>query len=126
MAPLSASFTKIGALYGAAGVMLGAFGAHGLQTRTTEAKLIKNWETASHYLLAHGIALVAISAHPRFTRSYAPPLIALGTAMFSGSIYGLVMARLRGVEGAGKVLGPVTPLGGTLIIAGWVSLLLAP
>lgn len=37
--------------------------------------------------------------------------------MFSGSIYLLVLAPERF-----RALGPVTPLGGTALIAGWVAL----
>jgi len=60
----------------------------------------------------HGLALLAVSAHPRLAQKrIAAGAIAVGTALFSGSLYGMVWARSKGVQ-AGKYLGPVTPLGG--------------
>jgi uncharacterized membrane protein YgdD (TMEM256/DUF423 family) len=41
-------------------------------------------------------------------------MVGLGTTLFSFSIFGLVLARERW----GKILGPTTPIGGTLMIAG--------
>jgi uncharacterized membrane protein YgdD (TMEM256/DUF423 family) len=73
----------------------------------------KNWETASQYMLFHGIALLAISGHPRLAqRRVAAGAIALGTALFSGSIFTLVLLKARGKAGA-SVFGPITPLGGS-------------
>lgn len=70
---------------------------------------IKNWETASHYLLVHSVVLLGVSLHPRFSRArYTAPLLAIGVLMFSGSIFGLVL----GSNSVKKVLGPITPLGG--------------
>lgn len=78
----------------------------------------KSWSTASHYMLVHGAALVAINAHPAFrAKKIASYLISLGILLFSGSIYGLVLTKA-------KILGPVTPVGGTLILAGWAALLI--
>ncbi|BFZ58251.1 hypothetical protein PYCC9005_005313 [Savitreella phatthalungensis] len=104
-----ASIWKVGAGYGFLAVGLGAFGAHGLQARDMPAKSIKNWETASQYLLVHSVVLLGVSLHPRYSRSrYTAPLLIAGVTAFSGSIYGLVLGsdRLR------KILGPVTPIGG--------------
>lgn len=77
------------------GIMTGAFGAHALKSRAgITPELIKSWETASHYALFNGVALLAVSMHPRFGRHvWAGPLIAAGTAVFSGSIWGLVLDR---------------------------------
>jgi uncharacterized membrane protein YgdD (TMEM256/DUF423 family) len=87
----------------------------------------------------HSIALLAISAHPRLMhKRFAAGAIALGSAMFSGSIYGMILLKMRGFQNSGKVLGPVTPLGGIhpkgssverllilglLMIAGWTALI---
>jgi uncharacterized membrane protein YgdD (TMEM256/DUF423 family) len=75
--------------------MAGAFGSHGLKGRANMTPdLIKSWETASHYALFNGVALLAVSMHPRFGRhAWAGPLIAAGTVVFSGSIMGLVLDR---------------------------------
>lgn len=75
--------------------------------------------TGSNYLIYNGIALLALSAHPSVSlglKRYktAAGLIVGGVLVFSGSIFGLVLAR----DKVGKVLGPVTPLGGLAMIAG--------
>ncbi|KAJ2708847.1 hypothetical protein H4R19_004547 [Coemansia spiralis] len=115
---MSAALTmRCAAVLGATGVALGAFGAHGLQKVVSEPEKIAAWNTASRYQLVHAVALLALAATGR--RSvYTPVLWTAGTTMFSGSIYLLVLSRDRF-----RALGPVTPLGGILLIAGWLSLL---
>ena len=107
----------ITALYGVVGVALGAFGAHALRERL-EPRQLDSWGTAVEYQLLHTVALLALSLYSATTgRSVGLPaaLFALGILLFSGSIYGLVLTPFRW-------LGPVTPLGGLLLIAGWLSL----
>ena len=109
----------VAACSGALAVMAGAFGAHGLRARVT-ADQISAWTTASQYHLLHSIALLALGLFAAATsRSVTTPaaLFAAGTVLFSGSIYLLVLTEMRW-------LGPVTPIGGLLLIAGWLSLLL--
>jgi uncharacterized membrane protein YgdD (TMEM256/DUF423 family) len=57
----------LGCLSGAVGVLLGAFGAHALKTKRSEA-LIKTWETAVHYQFIHAIGLLAVAFAPRESR----------------------------------------------------------
>jgi uncharacterized membrane protein YgdD (TMEM256/DUF423 family) len=58
--------------------------------------------------------LLAISGHPRFAqRQVAAGAIALGTALFSGSIFMLVLLKAKG-KAAASVFGPITPLGGSI------------
>ena len=101
------------ALLGAAGVALGAFGAHGLRARL-DARALEIWETAVRYHLTHAVALLALALAP-----HAAPLrtagwlFAAGIALFSGSLYVLAL-------GGPRWLGPVTPLGGLAFLAGWV------
>ena len=97
------------AVLGATGVALGAFGAHGLKGRLSD-KLLENWKTAVLYQLLHAVALLGV---PRKYKT-AGQCMALGTVLFSGSIYCLCLE-----VGPKKVLGPTTPLGGLLMIAGW-------
>jgi uncharacterized membrane protein YgdD (TMEM256/DUF423 family) len=111
---------RIAALLGATGVILGAFGAHALRARLEPAQLA-SWTTAVQYQLFHAVALLAIGSWIEASgRSPGPTpwLFALGILLFSGSIYGLVLTPWRW-------LGPVTPIGGMLLIAGWLSLLWA-
>ncbi|CDZ97737.1 Predicted small membrane protein [Phaffia rhodozyma] len=112
---------RSGAAIAGTGIMCGAFGAHGLKARVgITPDLIKSWETASHYAFLNGIALMAVSLHPRFGyHAWAGRLIAGGTLLFSGSIFGLVLDR----EKKFRFLGPITPLGGVAMIAGYAALL---
>ncbi|KAG8711957.1 hypothetical protein FRC11_001375 [Ceratobasidium sp. 423] len=112
---------RTGAIYTFLGIAFGAFGAHGLVKRKgiLPAQL-ESWKTAAHYSIFNGVALMAISLHPKFsTHRYAGPTIALGTALFSGSVYLLVLNKERF-----KILGPVTPLGGLALLAGYGMLAL--
>jgi uncharacterized membrane protein YgdD (TMEM256/DUF423 family) len=109
---------QIASLFGVTGVILGAFGAHALRARLDPAQLA-SWTTGVQYQLLHAIALLAIALWTQGNgRSLGPTpwLFALGMLLFSGSIYGLVLTPWRW-------LGPVTPIGGLLLIAGWLSLL---
>lgn len=109
---------RVAALLGVTGVLLGAFGAHGLRARVDAAQLA-SWHTAVSYQLFHSVALLALALFASATgRSLgaSPWLFAAGIALFSGSIYLLVLTPWRW-------LGPVTPLGGMLLVAGWASLL---
>jgi len=105
------------ALLGALGVILGAFGAHGLQARLSTEQL-ESWDTAVRYHLLHSVALLTLALFAAESgRSIQLPgwLFSLGILFFSGSIYLLVLTGQRW-------LGPVTPLGGLCLIAGWLSL----
>lgn len=106
----------VASLAGASGVLLGAFGAHGLRERLT-AEQLGSWETAVTYQLMHTVVLLSLALLAG-TRSVLLPalLFSAGIVLFSGSIYVLVL-------GGPRFLGPVTPLGGLCLIAGWLSLL---
>lgn len=113
-------FILIGALAGAAGVALGAFGAHALKARLAPDQLAV-WQTAVQYHFWHALALVAIGivisvALPGSTTlRWAGWLMVAGLVLFSGSLYVLVLSGARW-------LGAVTPLGGTAWIAAWLLL----
>lgn len=111
------SWLVVAAGFGFAAVTAGAFGAHGLRDTVSPERLAA-WQTASSYALVHALALLALALHSSATgKSIAVPasLFAAGIALFSGSIFGLVLFEWR-------VLGPVTPLGGLCLLAGWGSL----
>ncbi len=103
---------------GALAVLLGAFGAHALRARLP-AERLASWNIAVEYHLVHSAVLLALALFGLATsRSVSLPagLVLAGIVLFSGSIYGLVLTEQRW-------LGPVTPLGGVCLIAGWLSLL---
>lgn len=104
---------QIGCMSGALAVVMGAFGAHGLRNRVTDPRLLKAWETAAHYHLVHSVALCMAPFSAR--RQLGGLLLLGGVALFSGSLYAMVLSSVRG-------LGAITPIGGTLLIAGWVAL----
>ena len=103
-------------LFAALGVVLGAFGAHGLKADLVALDSVSTWETASFYHLVHAVgALIAylLNQHtPRPAFRWAGGCMLVGIVFFSGSLY------LLSLGGPGW-LGPVTPIGGTLFIAGW-------
>lgn len=108
----------VAALYGFMAVACGAFGAHGLKARLSP-EMLAVWKTASAYQLAHALALlllVALAAQkPSSALNNAAWLFIAGTALFSGSLYALAL-------GGPRWLGPLTPLGGLLLLAGWACL----
>ncbi|KAG2072756.1 DUF423-domain-containing protein [Suillus decipiens] len=108
---------KSGAILATVGMLAGAFGSHALKRRTgITAEGLSAWGTASHYAIFNGLALFVISMHPRFsTHRFAGPAIAGGGFVFSGTIMALVLWKL-------KFFGPITPLGGITMIAGYIAL----
>ncbi len=114
------NWVAIGALWGAVGVGMGAFGAHGLEERATP-KQVEWWLTAAQYHLFHALAIVAcgvvIHLHggqSRAGRAAAWALFA-GSLVFSGTLYAMTL-------GAPTRLGMITPLGGVAMIVGWAML----
>lgn len=104
---------------GALAVMLGAFGAHALESAIApDARAV--YDTAVRYHFLHTLALFAGALAPAAGCPYRPLAVACGawlagTVVFSGSLY------LLALTGAGW-LGAITPLGGLALIGGWVAL----
>jgi uncharacterized membrane protein YgdD (TMEM256/DUF423 family) len=99
-------------LLGATAIALGAFGAHGLKDRLALIPEAADWwQTATFYLLTHAVAVGAVAG-----RSVWPACLwAVGAAIFAGTLYAMAL-------GAPRWLGAITPIGGSLLIAGWVAL----
>ena len=112
---MSARILSAGALLAALGVILGAFGAHALRDALEPVEL-GWWQTAVQYQMWHAIGLLALAALPLPRLGLPAALLAVGTVIFSGTLY------LMALTGA-RWLGAVTPPGGTLMIAGWLLLL---
>lgn len=105
------------------GIILGAFGAHGLKGKVAVEK-IASFEVGVRYQMINAIALLALaSLRVKISGSLrvAFLLVLLGVILFSGSIYGLTFQP--NPSGITKVLGPITPLGGLLMIIGWIVVL---
>ncbi|GAA3909564.1 DUF423 domain-containing protein [Halomonas cibimaris] len=105
------------ALLGATAVGLGAYAAHGMAS-WAEQSTIATVNTAVRYQMWHTLALMGALVWQQLApRLPLCPVIALwlgGTAAFSGSLYALALGGLS--------VGLVTPLGGLLLIAGWLAL----
>jgi uncharacterized membrane protein YgdD (TMEM256/DUF423 family) len=106
----------VGCVWAAIGVVLGAFGAHLLKEKLGPEQLA-NWDTAVRYQLLHGLALVAFGLFNERSsgKEYPGILFLLGSLFFSGSIYALCFGFLK------SIMGPVTPIGGLMMIVGWLG-----
>ena len=115
---MSRALVVAGALSAAIAVVLGAFAAHGLRGRLT-ADLAATFEVAVRYQMYHALGLLAVgwaaSRWPAGAIGAAGILFIVGTVIFSGSLYVLVLTGQRW-------LGAITPLGGVAFIAGWLLL----
>lgn len=132
------AFLVIGSVSGLVAVAAGAFGAHALRARLSPERLAQ-FETAVRYQLWHALGLFAVVmvgslrlADPRvlhpelylmegstgWPASLAGWLFVAGTVLFSGSLYAVALTGKR-------KWGMVAPIGGTCLILGWASLVLA-
>lgn len=109
----------IGSLYGLLAVIFGAFGAHALKKIMIEDQL-KSFETGVKYQMYHGILLLVLGFNFNLetpVQQYMVYCFILGTFLFSFSIYGLCLSAAKGRKL--RWLGPITPLGGLLLVCGW-------
>lgn len=134
----SAKFWLVsGAILAGVAVATGAFAAHGLErslatlypasdTRTIAGltvpaswKYLQDFKTAAEYQMTHALALLTVGLlsrnAARRSLTIAGWSFLLGIALFSGSLYVLVLTGQR-------VWGMVTPFGGVLFLIGWASL----
>lgn len=108
---------KLSAILGAAAVLIGAFGAHGLEDVLLEHNRVETFETGVRYQFYHVLALLFLaflseSFDGKWLRRSAL-LFVLGILIFSGSLYVLSLTNLT-------VLGAITPIGGLCFVFGWL------
>ncbi|WP_209400732.1 DUF423 domain-containing protein [Pseudozobellia sp. WGM2] len=109
----------IGALYGLLAVIFGAFGAHALKKIYSDGQL-RSFETGVKYQMYHALLLIILGFNFNLDNSlekYMAYSFMLGTFLFSFSIYGLTFSSAKGKKL--RFLGPITPLGGLLLVIGW-------
>jgi len=110
---------KIGAIFGAIGVSLGAFGAHALKAFLEASGRTDTFETAVKYLFYHALGIILIGIiqekYPNKWLKYAGTLMVAGVLIFSGSVFTICFTGI-------KAFGAVAPIGGTLMILSWLSL----
>lgn len=114
----------IAALYGMISIILGAFGAHKFKEFLSSDKLM-SFETGVKYQMFHAMVLLILGFQFSFQSTTEKSMIwslILGTFLFSVSIYFLSFASYWNINL--KWLGPITPLGGLLMIIGWFLLIL--
>jgi len=107
-----------GAAFGFTGVAAGAFGAHALKARL-EPEALAVFDTAARYQLLHALALLAsswaIAQFPGRSARASAALFSAGIVLFSGSLYVLSLTGVR-------LFGALTPIGGVLLLLGWLAL----
>ena len=113
-------FLSLGALFGLLAVIIGAFGAHGLEDSLSEHALAR-YHTGVEYQFYHVMALLVLGVLPLTPSSNLIKLsgfsFVAGIILFSGSLY---LYALTGIT----TFGMVTPIGGFALIAGWSFLLI--
>lgn len=123
---LSRYSLSVGAFFGATGVILGAFAAHGLKDELSPY-LIEVFKTGVSYQLVHALALILVCLLGFISKDNAPVqkyfnragfCFTIGVLCFSGSLY---LLAITGV----KWFGPITPIGGVFFILGWIMMLIA-
>lgn len=112
-------FIMLGSLNALLAVVLGAFGAHGLKSRVT-TDMLAVWQTGVQYHMFHALGLVLIGVliqlQPQVgTLRLSGYFLLAGIALFSGSLYLMVLSGVR-------ALGAITPIGGVSFIIGWLIL----
>ena len=112
----------VASFLGALTIGIGAFGAHGLE-KLVEGDALASFETGVRYQMYHVFALLILgfaNAIPARIRKWVFWLFIGGIVLFSGSIYLLALRTLFSFDLS--FLGPVTPIGGLLLIIGWLRL----
>lgn len=110
------------AFFGMTAVILGAFGAHGLK-KVLEPEMLISFETGVRYQFYHTFLLLFVGIYSGVsstTKKAVYWLTTIGIVFFSVSIYLLSTSKISGIDL--KSIGFITPIGGLLLIVGWLLL----
>ena len=110
-----------GAFFGMLSVIFGAFGAHALKKVLSNDQL-HSFEVGVKYQMYHAIVLLALGFNSSTISSATYWCFTIGIILFSFSIYGLILSDAKGKKL--RFLGPITPIGGLLLVIGWLLLLI--
>lgn len=113
----------IGGIYGLLSIILGAFGAHAFK-KILSLERLESFETGVRYMMYSAFFLLFIGWIFKFDTSsekWISWLMILGTLLFSVSIYLLAFQDYLGMNL--KFLGPITPIGGAMMISSWAMLI---
>ena len=119
------TFIKIAIFFGMTGIIFGALAAHTLSNFLSTEK-ITSFQTGVKYQIFNSLFLLIISLNiNKFNKriSYSFKLITTGILFFSFSIYALSLQEI--INKDLSFLGPITPIGGLLIIIGWFNIFFA-
>lgn len=116
-------YTILGAIFICLGIILGAFGSHGLKDIFTIDEL-NSFEVGVRYQMFHGVIMLILGLNAKeiSLNSYYLLGFTLGTIQFSFSIYALCADRTMGIDLS--FLGPITPIGGGILILTWIYLII--
>ena len=118
------TFTLVfGAVYGLLSVVLGAFGAHALK-KILSVERLTSFETGVRYQMYSALFLLIVGYILKFetpAEKWISILMIAGTFIFSFSIYLLAFNDVSSISF--KFLGPITPLGGLMMIISWAMLI---
>lgn len=106
-------------------ITLGAFAAHGLESMEVAVDQIDSFNVGVRYLFYNGLGMMAIAGiYDKLDFTLKPQYrgILWGTIIFSSSIFGLVLLPELNID-INKFLGPITPIGGLIMIFGWFTLM---
>ena len=109
-----------GALFGMLSVIFGAFGAHALK-KILSTDQLHSFEVGVKYQMYHAIVLLALGLSATDVTLATYWCFTIGIILFSFSIYGLILSDAKGKKL--RFLGPVTPIGGLLLVVGWLLVL---
>ncbi len=113
---------SFGALFGVTSIILGAFAAHRFR-KILPREILESFETGVKYMMYHALALIVLGFHLNFVslgQRLTALFMILGVLLFSFSIFGLCYGAYKKINL--RILGPVTPMGGLLLIVAWVLL----
>lgn len=110
-------YFSIGAILAGLAIALGAFGAHGLKEIVSE-RMLQNFETGVRYQMYSALGLMLIALASTVVKNSkklqtGSLMILIGTIIFSASLYIMALTNVT-------MLGAITPIGGVLMIAGWI------
>lgn len=114
----------VGFFLGLTAIILGAFGAHALKTKLSIEQL-SSFETGVKYQMYHALLLLTLSFYSNISEKIKKIvfyLVVFGVLLFSVSIYLLATRPISGLQL--NFLGPITPVGGLLLILAWTLLML--
>ncbi|MFS4468691.1 DUF423 domain-containing protein [Maribacter sp. 2210JD10-5] len=109
-------------IFGTLAVVLGAFGAHGLE-KLVNSDAVDSFETGVRYQMYHAFLLFVVGLLPQLSlkaKTVIYRLILIGVLLFSFSIYLLALNDLTAIDF--KKIAFLTPLGGVFLICGWIVL----